>query len=279
MEPSAELHRPGLAAKLNKTMYGTQDASTAWQKLCGEHLRSNGFELGASNPALYRSELVNGYCHGDDIVTAAAEGQIEIFGKMLQGKFDTRRIGMIGPAKHLDKTLEVLYRSVRVISDELMEIAAGQKHVPKLLEDLALTQGNVVKTPRVKLSAAEAHTIENSPIVEGEQATLFRSGTMRFAFFGARSCRHFWNDQVSGTSNVETNSWSHDAIENVPRNYLKGVPRKAQQYAAQEPSRSHLEAHVDSDHGNASKHVWSDHATWTTLAQTQLNGTKRDWSQ
>ena len=46
---------------------------------------------------------------------------------------------------------------------------------------------------------------------------------------------------------------------------MKGVPRKAQQYAAQESSRSHLEAHVDSDHGNASKHVWSDHATWTTL--------------
>ena len=118
MEPSAELHRPGHVSKLNKTMCGTQDASTAWQKLCREHLQSNGFELGASNPALYRSELVNGFCHGDDIVTAAAEGQIEIFGKMLQGKFDTKRIGMIGPAKHLDKTLEVLYRFVRVVSDE-----------------------------------------------------------------------------------------------------------------------------------------------------------------
>ena len=29
--------------------------------------------------------------------------------------------------------------------------------------------------------------------------------------------------------------------------YLKGVPRKAQQYPAQEPNRSHLEVHVDSD--------------------------------
>ena len=29
--------------------------------------------------------------------------------------------------------------------------------------------------------------------------------------------------------------------------YLKGVPRKAQQYSAQEPSRAHLEVHVDSD--------------------------------
>ena len=144
VEPLAVLHRPGLVAKLNKTMYGTQDASNAWQKLWSEHLRNNGFELGASNPALCRSELVNGFCHGDDFVTAAAEDQIEVFGKMLQDKFDTRRIGMIGAAKHLDKELEVLHRSVRVINDELMEIEADQKHVPRLLEDLGLIQGNVV---------------------------------------------------------------------------------------------------------------------------------------
>ena len=51
-----------------------------------------------SNTALYRSELVNGFCHGDDFVTAVAEDQTEIFGKMLQEKFDTRRIGMIRAA-------------------------------------------------------------------------------------------------------------------------------------------------------------------------------------
>ena len=78
-------------------------------------------------------------------MTAAAEDQIEVFGKMLQEKFDTRRIGMIGAAtKHLDKELEVLHGSVRVINDELMEIEADQKHVPRLLEDLGLVQGNVV---------------------------------------------------------------------------------------------------------------------------------------
>ena len=58
------------------------------------------FELVASNPALYRSELVNGFCHGDDFVTAAAEDQIESFRKLLQEKFDTRRIGMTGAAEH-----------------------------------------------------------------------------------------------------------------------------------------------------------------------------------
>ena len=29
VEPPSELHRPGLVGKLNKTMYGTQDASNA----------------------------------------------------------------------------------------------------------------------------------------------------------------------------------------------------------------------------------------------------------
>ena len=115
-----------------------------------EHLRSNGFELGACNPALYRSELVDGFCRGDDFVTAAAEDQIEIFGKRLQEKFDTRRIGITGAAKHLDKELEVLHRSVRVINDEFMEIEAGQKHVPQLLEDLGLTQGNIVQDSESK---------------------------------------------------------------------------------------------------------------------------------
>ena len=34
----------------------------------------------------------------------------------------------------------------------------------------------------MKLSASDAETIENSPILEGEQATTFRSGTMRCAY-------------------------------------------------------------------------------------------------
>ena len=50
--------------------------------------------------------------------------------------------------KHLDKELIVLHRSVRVINDELMENEADQKSLRQLLEDLGLTQSNIVKTPR-----------------------------------------------------------------------------------------------------------------------------------
>ena len=115
-------------------------------------------------------------------MTAAAEDQRESFGTLLHSKFDTRCIGLIGAAQHLDKEMEVLHRTVRVINVELMEIEADQKHVPVLLKHLGLTQSNIVKTPRVKLSASEAETIENSPIFDGKQTKTSRSGTMRCAY-------------------------------------------------------------------------------------------------
>ena len=46
--------------------------------------------------------------------------------------------------------------------------------------------------------------------------------------------------------NVETKGRSHDASE-TSGEVLKRVPRKAQQYPAQEKSKAHLEVHVDSD--------------------------------
>ena len=71
-----------------------------------------------------------------------------------------------------------------------MDIEADQKRVPQLLEDLGLTQRNRVKTPRVKLSAIEAEAMENNPILEGEQATTFRSGTNAMCVLGAGPCGH-----------------------------------------------------------------------------------------
>ena len=58
-------------------------------------------------------------------MTAAAEDQLDVFGKLLHERFDKRCIGMIGAAEHLDKEMEVLHRTVRVINGELMEIEAG----------------------------------------------------------------------------------------------------------------------------------------------------------
>ena len=179
-------------------------------------------------------------------MTVVPEDQIESFGKLLQEKFDTRRIGMPGAAKHLDKELEVLHRSIRVINNGLMEIEADQKHIPQFLEDFGLTQSNIVKTPRVKLSVIEAEAIENSPFLEGEQATTLRSGTMRCAYLAQDRVDISEAIKCLARALLKTKAGHMTQWKRVAR-YLKGVPRKALQYTSQEPSRAHLEVHVESD--------------------------------
>ena len=65
--------------------------------------------------------------------------------------------------------------------------------------------------------------------------------------------------------------------------YLKGVPRKAQQYPSQEKSKAHLEVHVDSDWARDTVTRRSTIGVIVRreqrLLRTQLSGTKRDWSE
>ena len=156
-----------------------------------EHLSSSGFEPGASNPALYRSELVSGFCYGDDFVTAAAEDQIESFGRLLQEKFYTRRIGMNGAAEHLDKELELLHRSVRVINEELMKIEADQRHIPRLLENLGFIRCNIVKTSRVKLSIYGGRCNREQSNYRRRASNVVSEWDHAMCISGTRPCGHF----------------------------------------------------------------------------------------
>ena len=148
------------------------------------------------------------------------------------------RIGMIGPAKHLDEDLEVLHRSVRVINDELMEIEVDLKHVSSAAGRSGTHWRYIVKTPRVKLSAAEVDAIENSPIYEGEEATFFRSGIMRCAYLAQDRVDIYEKIKSLAREMLKPRAGHMMQLKRVAR-HLKGVPRKPQQFPAREPSRSH----------------------------------------
>ena len=141
----------------------------------------------------------------------------------------------------------MLHGTLSVINSELVEIEADQKHVPQLLKGLGLTRSNIVKTPRMKLTAIEAETIENSPILDGKQTTTF---------FGSEPCdvRMVAQDRVDISEAIKCLARAmprpragHMTQLKGAARHLKGVPRKALQYPAQEPSRAHWEVHVDSD--------------------------------
>ena len=103
-----------------------------------------------------------------------------------------------------------------------------------------------LKTASVKLSAADSNAIENSSILDGEQATLFRSGTVRCAYLAQDRADIFEAIKCLARGMSKPRIGHMMQLKRVAR-YLKGVPRKAQQYSAQEQSKAHLEVHVDSD--------------------------------
>ena len=101
-------------------------------------------------------------------------------------------------------------------------------------------------TPRVKLIAIEAEAVKNSPILEGKQATTFRSGNMRCAYLAQDGVDISEAMKCLARAMFKPRAGHMTQLKRVAR-YLKGVPRKTLQYTAQDPSRAHLEVHVDSD--------------------------------
>ena len=138
-----------------------------------------------------------GLCERDVYVEPPAELHVLVLWRSSTRRCTERKMrvmrGRSCGGEHLrnnGKELKVLHRSVRVINDELMEIEADQKHVPRLLEDLGLIQGNVVKTPRVKLSATESDAIENSSILFRRTSNVVPEWYHALCVLGTRSCRH-----------------------------------------------------------------------------------------
>ena len=110
-----------------------------------------------------------------------------------------------------------------------MEIEADQKHVPQLLKGLGVTQSNTVKTPRIKLSASEAETIENRPILDGKQTTTFRSETIRSAYLAQDRVDISEAIKFLARAMSKPKAGHMTQLKRVAR-YLKRVPRKSVQY-------------------------------------------------
>jgi hypothetical protein len=62
-----------VVGRLNRNMYGFRDASNGWMKDWQELLQSEGYAMGASNPALFFNEAKDGRgaVHGDDFYVLA----------------------------------------------------------------------------------------------------------------------------------------------------------------------------------------------------------------
>ena len=111
----------------------------------------------------------------------------------------------------------------------------------------------------MKLSTIEAEAIENSPILEGEQARTFRSGTMRCAYMAQDRVDISEAIKLSCTSDVETESRTHGAIETsgeVLERSAKKNTAVLRARAKQSALGSARGQRLGWRRSNASEHVW-----------------------
>ena len=85
----------GKLARLCRSMYGTRDAASIWGDTWSELLKDGSMNVGTACPAFFCSHDgdLKGLCHGDDFCVVARRKQLQIFGEVLEKRFEVKHTG------------------------------------------------------------------------------------------------------------------------------------------------------------------------------------------
>ena len=174
----------GKLARLCRSMHGTRDAASIWGGAWSEVLKDGFMNVGTACPALFCSDDgdLKRLCHGDDFCVVARRKQSQIFGKVLEKRFEVKQTGHIGFSASDAKEFKILNRTIKfgVLHDE-MTLEADTKLV-SALESMKLTGAKGVDSPCVRRNEEQTAQIENSEKVTSAESTLYRSLVMKLAY-------------------------------------------------------------------------------------------------
>ena len=133
-------------------MYGTRAAADGWQQEYSGFMRTVGFAQGEASPCIFvhaaRGIAVS--VHGDVFTSTGPKCELDWFESQLEGKYELRKGGRLGPADGDCKELTVLNRVIRW-SEGGIEYEADPRQVERLIEGLHLGEGcKSVATPGLK---------------------------------------------------------------------------------------------------------------------------------
>ena len=240
---------PGKCAKLLKTMYGTQDASSVWQETYTKLLEEHGIVHGTAWPAIFDHEPTDSrfLCHGDDFVVLADSKGQQFVEDALKKKFEFRVDGSIGPDACDGTSMTVLNRILEFDrATGKVRYEADPRHAETVFRQLNLADAKPVATPAEKVSAHKTLAASGLPPLPADRASLYRSVVMR--------CAYLSQDRVDICESVKSlarfmaspteHSWGK--LKRLGR-YLKGCPRVIQEFCPQDAYNS-IVCYTDSDH-------------------------------
>ena len=174
----------GKVGLMKKSMYGTRDAASNWERDWQENIKKWGFQLGLSSKNLFhhKENQVSGLTHGDDFVLTGPTKRLTEFENEMKSVYPIKaEIISFGSSK----SIKTLNRRLHW-GEEGIVYQHDPRHIDVLVKELGLENGNTVQTPsstkrnrRGKIRAAES---DSAPQVQITGCQMFVSQS--------RSSRH-----------------------------------------------------------------------------------------
>ena len=242
-----------MCGRLERSMYGTQDASKIFQEDYTAWLTSQGAEFSKLCPAVFKFEekgLV-GVVHGDDFLVTGSYESLQWLDKILNTKYMARWESLLGKDVEVQETF-FLNRMIRYVPDGAdgaarLEIEADARHVDLLVRDFGFdekTKG--CDTPEEKANQADLIQTERQPGLDPKQSSQFRSMVMRLAYLSVDrpDLCHSVRSLASAMKTPKANDWLK--LKRVVR-YLFRYPYMKRVYKEQYLEDASVVAWSDSD--------------------------------
>ena len=123
--------------------------------------------------------------HGDDFVCLSDDDGLKHIDSLLKSKYTAKDVGTLRFGDSAVTSIPLLSRVFRVWTDQTgqyLDMAPDLRHAPPISESGCNATTTTVSTPREKLQDKLELDGRRSPILNGEDATRYRSACMRLSY-------------------------------------------------------------------------------------------------
>jgi len=247
IELPPERRRPGFCGRLVRSLYGTRDAPSLWERFAAAQLEALGFVRGRASPCAFSHPLrdLMIVIHGDDFVIAGHDADLEWICRELDRKILLKKVGVLGGGRDDLRELRVLNRVLRWESWGIA-YEADPRHAELLVQALG-DRAQPRTSPGIKGSSGADINLEPLP---WDTMRLFRACAARANYLGMdRVDVAFSANELCRRMSSPT--WSDlEALRRLAQ-YLAGSPRLVLRYPWQPKSELHV--YVDTDFAGCSE--------------------------
>ncbi len=188
-EDRDENDQNGFVGQLNRTMYGTQDASNASQEDYSKVLLTGGYLSQAGSPALFFRAEIRGrmLVHGDDFILLATAAEIVGVFALLSSRYTVKLVGKIGLGCLPEFRVSHLEPCVKFVdlpgAARRVELEADQRHAELSIANAGLdSDSRPLTNPGRKLAGKE---LEEPDLLGAAAASEYRARAARANFLAS----------------------------------------------------------------------------------------------